>query len=134
MDMNKAINVILNIVIAALSVFVLVYFFYIISVFHNAKEQKEKSASEDKTSVLEYELEHKAYDEIIDSYYAKRMYSFEAPEGYEDIYNIGEYCHLSFMLKVYEKEENEDKIALSREKMDQLWQTLRTEARDYFEN
>ena len=87
-----------------------------------------------RNSVLEYELEHNAYDEIIDSYYVKRMYSFEAPEGYEEIYNIGEYCHLSFMLRVYEKEENEDKITLSREKMDGLWQSLRKETRDYFES
>ena len=109
---TKAVSVIMTIVIVILSIVLFFYFIFMIDSFKYAKEQREKKASENENPVMEYELEHRAYDEIVDTWYVKRMSSLEPVSGYENTYNIAEYCHLAFMSKVYEAEGNADRIRL----------------------
>ena len=113
---NKAANVVMIIVIVILSIVLFLSFCLMIDSFNYAKEQREKKASEDYTSVMEYELEHKAYDRVLGSYYSERLDNFEPAEGYEDLYNISEYCHLAFMSRVYEEEGNGDRTRRCQEK------------------
>ena len=95
--MNKMVKVILDIliVIACLVFFALTI--EMVGSFKYAHREKEDPI-ETERSVFEYELRHKSYGEIIDTYYVKRMYNFEPQDGMEDIYNVAEYAHAAFMM------------------------------------
>ena len=118
MKNNKAANIILNIIIVVLCIFCFLTFFYMIGSFDYAKEHAENKPSESDLGGLNYDLEHGAYEHVLSSYYTKRLYDYEAPEGYEYTYKISEYCHLTFMSKIYEAQGNDDKLKLCNEKRD----------------
>ena len=116
MKNNKAANITMNIIIVVLCIFCFVTFVYMIGSFNYAKEQGEKKSTESDPGGINFELEHGAYDRVLSSYYTKRLYYYEAPEGYEYTYKIGEYCHLTFMSKIYEAQGDDSKIKLCEEK------------------
>ena len=120
MKNNKAANIIMNIIIVVLCIFCFVTFIYMIGSFNYAKEQGEKKSTESDLGGINYELEHSAYDRVLSSYYTKRLYDYEAPEGYEYTYKIGEYCHLTFMSKIYEAQGDDSKIKLCEEKREEV--------------
>ena len=109
--MNKILKVILDIliVIACLVFFALTI--EMVGSFKYAHREKEDPI-ETERSVFEYELRHKSYGEIIDTYYVKRMDNFEPQDGMEDIYNVAEYAHTAFMSRVY-AEKGDDRMSES---------------------
>ena len=109
--MNKMVKVILDIliVIACLVFFALTI--EMVSSYRYAHREKEDPV-ETERRVFEYELRHKSYGEIIDTYYVKRMYNFEPQDGMEDIYNVAEYAHAAFMSRVY-AEKGDDRMSES---------------------
>ena len=109
--MNNIVKVILDIliVIACLVFFALTI--EMVSSYRYAHREKEDPI-ETERRVFEYELRHKSYGEIIDTYYVKRMYNFEPQDGMEDIYNVAEYAHAAFMSRVY-AEKGDDRMSES---------------------
>ena len=124
MKNNKAANIIMNIIIVVLCIFCFLTFVYMIDSFNYAKEQGEKKSTESDLGGLNYDLEHGGYESVLSSYYTKRLYDYEAPEGYEYTYKIGEYCHLTFMSKIYEAQGDETKIKLCEEKREAVKEEL----------
>lgn len=102
-------DVILNIFLFIASVCFVLCFCWMIYSIKN-REKKEDPAKQYRNA-FEREIKHKAYGEITDDYLLKKRSYSKPPVGCEDIYRIGEYAHISFMLKVYEAEKNEDKIS-----------------------
>ena len=118
--MNKALKIILNILIAIASLVFLVYLFDMFASIKYANREVEDPA-ETYAGVFDYEIEHRAYGEIMGSYYSKRMDSFEPIPGYEDLYRVAEYAHNAFMSRVYEEKGDSVKASQNKEKI----QTLR---------
>lgn len=116
MNKKKIVNVIMNIAIVILALLFLFQFAFMIDSFKWAKEKAEEKAEWSEISGLEYDLEHKAYDRILNTYYVYGEPGFDPVSGYENTCNIGEYCHLTFMSKVYEAEGDADRIRLCEEK------------------
>ena len=113
--MNKKIKVILNVLLVMAAI---VFFFgviYLISSFSYKNREKEDPA-ETYAGVLEYELKHRAYGEVLGDYYAKRLDNFEAPAGYEDLYRVAEYAHTAFMIRVYDEKQDQVKASAFRDK------------------
>ncbi len=80
--------------------------------------------SEEYAAVFEYQLEHKAYNEILDSYHVLRMQDLDPKPGSENIYRAGAYADAAFMVPVYEaehsdvrSEKNEQKLAVIRNEL-----------------
>lgn len=113
--MNKKLKVILNILIVAASIVFVVSLIALMGSFLYAN-RKVADPAETYADVFEYELKHRAYGEIMGDYYVRRMDSFDAPEGYEDLYRIGEYAHTAFMSRVYDEKKDTDKASLCRDK------------------
>ena len=106
--MSKTVKVILNILIVFAGIFFLCSVIDLCGSIKYANRETEDPA-ESLMSVFEYELEHKAYDEVLSTYYVQRMSSLEAPEGMEAIYRVAEYAHSAFMMRVYEEKGDENK-------------------------
>ena len=117
--MNKKVKVILNILIAIAGIVFLVSFGEMVASFKYANRETENPA-ERTMSVFEYKLKHKAYGEILEDYYAKRLDSFEAPEGMEDLYRVAEYAHNAFMSRVYKEKKDKVMIRANYENTEKL--------------
>ena len=117
--MNKTVNVIMNILLA---VAVLASFVMLIDMIGSFKylNRETEDPAERESRVFEYRLEHRAYDEIMGSYYTQKMYDFSAPEGYEDMYKVAQYVHTSFMSKVYEETGDNEKLKQCTETAESL--------------
>ena len=114
--MNKAVKIILNIliVVAAIGLFISLILLGE-SIKYANREQEDPVETE--ISVFEYDLRHKAYGEVLRGYYVDRLDNYEAPAGMEDIYNVSEYAHYSFMSRVYEEKGDKAKLAANAEKL-----------------
>ena len=117
--MNKKLRVILNILTVIAAIIFLVSFIAMISSFGYANRDVEDPA-ETYAGVFEYELKHRAYGEIMGTYYVRRLDSFTAEPGYEDLYRVGEYAHTAFMARVYDEKGDPEKASLCREKTGRL--------------
>ena len=124
--MNKALRVVLNILIVAASSGCAVSFVYLISSIRYANREVEDPAVS-YAGVFEYMLENRAYGEIMEDYYARRMYSFDPPAGYEDLYHVAEYAHNDFMIAVCDEKGDNDKASMYR----QLAEAVRKELGAY---
>ena len=113
--MNKAVKVILNILIVIASIGFFLSVILLISVIGGKDKEKEDPA-ETFAGVMDYEIRHRAYGEVMGDYYVRRLSHMEAPAGYEDLYRIGEYGHTAFMIRVYEEKGDAEKADLLREK------------------
>lgn len=121
--MNKVLKVILNILIViSLTAFAVSLVNLIFSIRY--ANRKTEDPAETYAGVFEYELEYRAYGEIMSSYYSRRLASYEPPAGYEDLYRIGEYAHTAFMTGVYDEKGDAGKASLSREKTKKLRKEL----------
>ncbi len=120
---SKARNTILNILIVIAA---LVFVASLISMFSSFgyKQRKNEGKEDEYRRVFEYELKHKAYNEILSSYYAKKLYVTEPPEEYADTFRVAGYAHASFMSRIYKEEKNESKQVLNNKKMEQLKNAL----------
>ena len=102
--MNKMLKVILDILIVVACLVFLALTINMVGSFKYANREKEDPI-ETERSVFEYELRHKSYGEVMNTYYVKRI-------GMEDIYNVAEYAHAAFMSRVY-AEKGDDRMSES---------------------
>lgn len=121
--MNKAVKVILNIliVIAGLAFFGL--FIDMVGSFKYANREVEDPA-ETRKDVFEYELKHRAYNEVLGTWYVERMSSLEPSSGMEDIYNVAEYAHSAFMARVYAEKNDGSAIGSNADRMETVKKRL----------
>ena len=117
--MNKTLRVILNILIVIAAIVFLVCFIDMILSIGYANRRSEDPA-ETYAGVFEYELKHRAYGEIMGTYYVRRLDSFTPEAGYEDLYRVAEYAHTAFMTRVYDEKGDPKKASLCREKTEML--------------
>ena len=117
--MNKKLKVILNILIVAAAIALAVGFIDFIESSRYANREVEDPA-ETYAGVFEYQLEHRAYGEVISSYYSRRLDSFTAPAGYEDLYRVGEYGHDAFMIRVCDEKKDSKKASSYSQKTEKL--------------
>ena len=124
--MNKKLKVILNILLVAAALAFFISFLNLLFSIQYANREVEDPA-ETYAGVFEYQLEHRAYGEIMSSYYSRRLDSFDAPAGYENLYRVGEYAHCDFMSKVCDEKGDTNKASMYTEKA----AVLRGELGDY---
>ena len=125
--MNKTVKVIMNILLVIAGLVFFVSLIGMISSFGYANRETDDPAETQK-SVFEYKLKHKAYGEILDTYYVGRLDSFDAPEGMEDIYRVAEYAHAAFMSGVYAEKGDGDRSVRNSAQMEKLKGSLGTYA------
>ena len=117
--MNKVLKVILTVLIVIAALFFLVSFVDLVSSIRYAHREMEDPA-ETYVGVFEYELENRAYGEVMEDYYVRRMDNFTPEPGYEDLYRVAEYAHTAFMTRVYDEKGDSAKAASYREKTKNL--------------
>ena len=118
--MNKKLKIFMNIMIVVASLVFIISFVDMLGSFDYVKKQEEKAADDSFISVFEYELKHKAYNDILETYYVKRLDEMEAPEGYENIWNVAEYSHYAFMARIYEAKGDKDRLDACAAKLEVL--------------
>lgn len=121
--MNKKIKLIMNIVIGIAGLAFFFVLIYMITSFQYAGREKEDPLPTD-LSVFEYKLKHKAYNEILNSYYVQRMDELSAPEGYEEMFHVAEYAHTAFMSGIYSVKGDDGRIAANAAKRETIKKTL----------
>ena len=121
--MNKKIKLIMNIVIGIVGLAFLLMLIYMITSFEYAGREKEDPLPTD-LSVFEYKLKHKAYNEILSTYYAQRLSELSAPEGYEEMFHVAEYAHTAFMSGIYSVKGDDGRIAANAAKREAIKKTL----------
>ncbi|MCR4585491.1 MAG: hypothetical protein K5686_07160 [Lachnospiraceae bacterium] len=100
MKAGKILKIILNIAIVITALLLLVT----IGIYKDSFSYVNKDMAkeyEEKLGVFEYKLKHKAYGEIVDSYFTARMYSLTAPEELEITYLVADYANTAFLRRVY---------------------------------
>ncbi len=117
--MNKALRIILNILIVIAAIFLAGSILDFIFSVQYATREKEDPAETYK-GVFEYMIDHRAYGETIDDDYSDRLDDLVAPAGYEDMYRVAEYAHTDFMTRVYDEKGDSRKAASYREKIKEL--------------
>lgn len=116
---SKKLNLLFNLLLAVAGfAFFLCLIYLITSIEYKNREIEDPVAADQR--VFEYKLKHKAYNEIISSYYTDRLYDFEPKPGYEDSYRISQYAHAAFMRAVYEAQQNESKIMRNETQLESL--------------
>ena len=121
--MNKKLKVILNILIVIASIAFAISLINLLISIQYANREVEDPAKE-YAGVFEYQLKHRAYGEIMGSYYAKRLDNFTPAAGYENLYRVAEYAHTAFMIRVYEEEGNAGKATTYKERTTSLRREL----------
>lgn len=113
--MNKTLRVILNILLVAASLALAISLLNLMFSIQYANREVEDPVERDRR-VFEYELKHRAYNEILGGYYSERIGSLEPGAGYEDIYRIGGYAHAAFMSRVCDEKGDAKKATTYRDK------------------
>ena len=113
--MNKKLKIILIVLIVIASVvFIALYIGMNASIRYANRETEDPVETERR--VFEYELSHRAYGEVMGDYYSDRLSFFEPQPGTEDIYNVAEYAHTTFMSEVYAAKGDERMIRANAER------------------
>jgi len=114
--MNRPLKVIFNILIVVAALGVLLMIFMIKDeIAHNAnKEEKNVMSS------FDYEVKHRAYGEVTDTYFVYHTKFIELPEDYEETKLTAEYANLSFMLGVYEEKGDDKKAKACSDRMEEI--------------
>ena len=124
--MNKALKIILNILIVAASLILLVSVVNLVSSIQYVHREVEDPA-ETYAGIFDYLLEKRAYGEVVDDYHFQRRETFEPSPGYENLFRVGAYGHDAFMARVFEEMGDGTRASACRERM----QSLRGELGDY---
>ena len=126
MKKNKILKVILNILIVVAA---FVFFLSIVDLGLAIKyaNREVEDPAETFRGVMDYEIENRAYGQVLSNYYTDRLYHFDPEPGYEDLYRIAAYGHKAFMARVYDEKGDVAKAAAVREEA----QALRGELGDY---
>jgi len=121
--MNKTVKVILNILIVIAAIGLFLSLIVMGQSFRYANREVE-DPNELSIEVFGYDVKDKSYGEVLESFYVKRLSSFEAPEGMEGLYHVAEYAHNAFMSRVYEEKGDEEMFRANAEKAEVLRQQL----------
>ena len=114
--MNKMLKMVFNILIAAAALGVIFMIFMI-------KDEIVKNANKEEKNVMrmfDYEVSHRAYGEVADTYFVYDAQFLEVPEGFEESKLTAEYAKQSFMLGVYEEKGDEKRAEACRDKMEEI--------------
>ncbi|MBP3248798.1 MAG: hypothetical protein J6M48_00405 [Ruminococcus sp.] len=114
--MNRSLKVVFNILIAAAALGILLMLFMIKDEIVNNAKKEEKNVMRS----FEYEVEHRAYGEVTDTYFVYGTKFLEVPEGFEETKLTAEYAHLSFMLGVYEEKGDDKKAKECRDRSEEI--------------
>ena len=119
MKLNKILKIVLNIAI------VIAAFIFIVeaSVLKQSGEYANKDMAEEyagEMGVFEYKLRHKAYGEILKSYFTDRMYSMEAPEELSATYLVASYANTAFLNRIYQEKADKKNMAACDIKMEDI--------------
>ena len=114
--MNKTLKVVFNvlIVVAALGVLLMIFMIKDEVVRNKNKEVKNVMSS------FDYEVKHRAYGEVTDTYFVYYTKFIDLPEGYEETKLTAEYANLSFMLGVYEEKGDDNKAKACSDRMEEI--------------
>ncbi len=114
--MNRSLKVVFNILIAAAALGILLMLFMIKDEIVNNAKKEEKNVMRS----FEYEVKHRAYGEVTDTYFVYGTKFLEVPEGFEESKLTAEYAHLSFMLGVYEEKGDDKKAKECRDRSEEI--------------
>ena len=114
--MNRSLKVVFNILIAAAAFGILLMLFMIKDEIVNNAKKEEKNVMKS----FEYEVKHRAYGEVTDTYFVYGTKFLEVPEGFEETKLTAEYAHLSFMLGVYEEKGDDKKAKECRDRLEEI--------------
>lgn len=114
--MNRSLKVVFNILIAAAALGILIMLFMIKDEIVNNAKKEEKNVMRS----FEYEVKHRAYGEVTDTYFVYGTKFLEVPEGFEETKLTAEYAHLSFMLGVYEEKGDDKKAKECRDRSEEI--------------
>ena len=114
--MNKSLKVVFNILIAAAALGILLMLFMIKDEIVNNAKKEEKNVMRS----FDYEVKHRAYGEVTDTYFVYGTKFLEVPEGFEETKLTAEYAHLSFMLGVYEEKGDDKKAKECRDRSEEI--------------
>ncbi|GEM_PF-5649501 len=114
--MNRSLKVVFNILIAAAALGILLMLFMIKDEIVNNAKKEEKNVMRS----FEYEVKHRAYGEVTDTYFVYGTKFLEVPEGFEETKLTAEYAHLSFMLGVYEEKGDDKKAKECRDRSEEI--------------
>ncbi len=114
--MNKTLKVVFNIliVVAALGVLLMIFMIKDEVVRNKNKEVKNVMSS------FDYEVKHRAYGEVTDTYFVYYTKFIDLPEGFEETKLTAEYANLSFMLGVYEEKGDDNKAKACSDRMEEI--------------
>lgn len=114
--MNKALKIFFNILIVIAALGVLFMLFMI-------KDALVENATKEEDNVMtsfDYEVKHRAYGEIADTYFVYGTKFLEVPEGFEETLLTAEYVNLSFMQGVYEEKGDDQKAKACRDRLEAI--------------
>ena len=114
--MNRSLKVVFNILIAAAALGILLMLFMIKDEIVNNAKKEEKNVMRS----FEYEVKHRAYGEVTDTYFVYGTKFLEVPEGFEETKLTAEYAHLSFMMGVYEEKGDDKKAKECRDRSEEI--------------
>lgn len=94
--------------------------------FSYRKEQNAKIPEDEAMTmrVFDYKLKHKAYGEILNSYFTDLYSSMEPPEAIAMTYYVSDYANTAFMRRVYEEKKDAERERACREKLARIRTTL----------
>ena len=103
-----------------------VCFVVMIDSFSYRKEQNAKIPEDEAMTmrVFDYKLKHKAYGEILNSYFTDLYSSMEPPEAIAMTYYVSDYANTAFMRRVYEEKKDAERERACREKLARIRTTL----------
>ena len=114
--MNKLLKTVFNIliVIAALGVLLMLFMIKDAAVKNATKEEKNVMTS------FDYEVRHRAYGEVADTYFIYDTKFLEVPVNFEETLLTAEYVNMSFMQGVYEEKGDQQKAKACRDRQEAI--------------
>ena len=114
--MNKSLKLIFNILIAVAALGILL----MLAMIKNEIDQNANKEDKNVMSSFDYEVEHRAYGEVADTYFVYGTKFMEVPEDFEETKLTAEYVNLSFMLGVYEEKCDDKKAKACRDRLEEI--------------
>ena len=121
--MSKRIKIVLNLLIVIAAIVFIVALIDMMGAIRNAHRETEDPV-ESAERQLAYKVSHRAYGEVMSTYYWKRSDFLEPEPGMEDLYHVAAYAHAAFMSRVYEENRDEQAALDNAGKMERLKKSL----------
>ena len=121
--MNKLINAILDILILIAACACIASLINMAGAIRYAHRQSEDPVEKNE-SQLAYKVRHRAYGEVMSTYYAERLDNLEPQPGMENLYHVAAYAHAAFMSRVYEEKQDQQAARENAQKRENLRSAL----------